>query len=113
MLEFKDMENKFLKIYLNKKEIGCLEYTLAADEAQIIDIIIKEKYRQQGYGSKILQEFIRNLNKNYSYIILEVRSSNQPAIKLYQKFGFEQIDLRKKYYKDPDEDALVMKKQLK
>jgi ribosomal-protein-alanine N-acetyltransferase len=112
MLTFKNIERKFLKIFENELEIGTLEYTLAADEAQIIDIEIKLEYRSHGYGTKLLQEFLLNIAKNFSYAILEVRKNNLAAIGLYKKFGFTQIDLRKNYYKDPVEDALVMKKIL-
>lgn len=113
MVSFKNLDQKFLKIFENETEIGNLEYTLAADEAQIIDLLIRPEYRGQGYGKKLLHEFLTTLEPKYSYAILEVRETNLAAINLYKKFGFIQIDLRKNYYKDPVENALLMKKILK
>lgn len=110
MLEFKVINNKLLKLFFTETEIGCLEYVLAADEAQIIDILIKENYRKKGYGQMLLKYFLENIAKNSTYIILEVRKSNMPALALYKKNGFIQIDLRKNYYSNPEEDALVLKK---
>lgn len=113
MISFKNLDQKFLKIFENELEVGTIEYTLAADEAQIIDILICPEYRSQGYGTKLLHEFLAMLEPKYSYVILEVRETNLVAIALYEKFGFVQIDIRKNYYKDPVENALLMKKILK
>ncbi len=113
MINIKDIDNKFLRIYRNNEEIGCLEYTLAADEAQIIDMLIKEGCRGQGYGSILLQNFVELVKDKYAQIILEVRESNLLAIHLYQKYNFKEIDLRKSYYGEPRENALVMKLTLK
>jgi len=113
MLCYKTENNK-LKLYKDNYELGFLEYQIPADEAQIIHIEIDEKYRRQGYGKKLLKAFIDktiggNSNCRLSYIILEVRRSNNAAINLYKKAGFKQIDLRKGYYNDPKEDGVIMK----
>jgi ribosomal-protein-alanine N-acetyltransferase len=95
----------------NAQEIGQLEYTLAGDEAQIIDIFIREDQRRKGYARQALQEFIAGL-RGFSYVILEVRQGNCPAIGLYRQLGFREIDQRRDYYKNPQENALVMKLDL-
>ena len=90
--------NSFLKLFDNDQEVGHLEYTLAADEAQIINIFIEKEHRRKGFASQLLKDFIDSLEKKYSYIILEVRQSNTSATKLYQKDQVEKIDQRKNYY---------------
>ena len=49
---------------------------------------------------------------NINEIFLEVRASNEPAIKLYSSFGYEQIAVRKRFYSNPIEDAIIMKKKV-
>jgi ribosomal-protein-alanine N-acetyltransferase len=97
---------------LNNEEIAFLEYTVAADEVQIIDLKVQEKYRRQGYASRLIRELI-TAYPGQSYVILEVRASNQPAQNLYKKMGFRELNRRKNYYPNPVEDAVVMKLELK
>jgi ribosomal-protein-alanine N-acetyltransferase len=112
MLKLENDGNKFLKLFQNEQFVGQLEYVFAADEAQIIDIYILEKYRQQGLGTKLLQAFIAQAKQRAKYIILEVRESNLAAQGLYAKFNFQNLSLRKNYYSNPTEDALVLKLDL-
>ena len=80
----------------------------SVDDVHIIDIFVKEIYRNKGIGSSLLQELI-NISKNYNYseITLEVNVHNLPAQKLYNKFHFERVGIRKKYYNNTD-DAIIM-----
>ena len=94
------------KIYKNHQEIGHLEYIITADELQIIDIFINENFRRQGLAIKTIKKLLASVA--CSYAILEVRKSNTPAINLYKKLGFQEIDQRKNYYNEPLEDAVVM-----
>jgi [ribosomal protein S18]-alanine N-acetyltransferase len=98
-------------VYRNNQSIAVLEYTLAADEAQIIDIIVDEKYRRQGIATQLINELLAEA-KHCSYVILEVRESNQPARRLYAKHGFVEWYRRKNYYKNPTEDAIVMRRMV-
>lgn len=74
-------------------------------EVELLDIAVLPDYRNAGVGTAILKEFISTCDKD---IFLEVRRSNASAIALYEKFGFEEIGVRKNYYSSPTEDALVM-----
>jgi ribosomal-protein-alanine N-acetyltransferase len=88
-------------------EKGFLEYNLSSPEIDIVDIFVDEKFRRQGVASELLTELFDKYPDHV--IFLEVRQSNIPAINLYRKFGFEQFNIRKNYYKNPTEDALAMK----
>ncbi|MDR2431257.1 MAG: ribosomal protein S18-alanine N-acetyltransferase [Candidatus Margulisbacteria bacterium] len=93
------------------QEAGFIEYVAAADELQIIDVRVEPKHRRQGLAEKALRELLaenRKLNNAY----LEVRAANTAALKLYKKLGFAQIGIRKNYYRDPAEDAVLMSKKL-
>ena len=80
----------------------------SVDDVHIIDIFVKEVYRNKGIGSSLLQELI-NISKNYNYseITLEVNVHNLAAQKLYNKFHLEKVGIRKKYYNNTD-DAIIM-----
>ena len=71
------------------------------------NIIIGE--RSNGKTYSVLQKIIEDCYKeNVKYLTLEVRVSNVPAIKLYEKYGFKSLGTRKGYYQDNNEDALIM-----
>ena len=96
----------------NKKlEAGFIEYIIAADELQIIDIFIRPEYRRQGLAEKTLGELFAQ-NKHLTAVYLEVRASNTAAQNLYNKLGFEKIGIRKNYYNNHVEDAVSLKKIL-
>ena len=82
---------------------------LVLGEAHIATLAVKPGYRQRGIANKLLAEsLIECAKRGVKEATLEVRSSNQAAQKLYQKFGFEVVGLRKDYYKDTHEDAVLM-----
>ena len=78
------------------------------DEVNIMNVVVRKDRRQEGIGSKLLNEIfdIAKRQKAQS-ITLEVNEKNLPAIQLYQKFGFDQVGLRKKYYHNTD-NAIIM-----
>ncbi|MDE6707412.1 MAG: ribosomal protein S18-alanine N-acetyltransferase, partial [Oscillospiraceae bacterium] len=76
------------------------------DTADLTNIAVAPEFRNQGIASKLLKFLLQEL-KNY-HIFLEVRISNIPAIKLYQKFHFKQVGIRKRFYQNPIEDAILM-----
>ena len=88
--------------------IGYIMSYIVHYEVQIINIAVRLSCQYRGYGKRILSEFLSQFNKK-TYLLLEVRESNLPAYQLYSHFGFEQIDIRRKYYHD-GEDAIVMAK---
>lgn len=91
--------------------IGFAGIKVVIDEADIMNIVVKKSYRNNGIGSLLLENLILISNKkNLNFINLEVDCKNTIAINLYKKFGFEEISLRKNYYKN--NDAMIMKKKL-
>jgi ribosomal-protein-alanine N-acetyltransferase len=86
------------------KDIGFLEYSLAEDVIDIVDIFVNESQRRKGYACQMMSGLLQKYPK-YE-VFLEVRISNFPAINLYKKFGFVTINIRKNYYEN--EDALLM-----
>ena len=83
------------------------------DEANLLLMAIDPAQQGQGLGYQLLEASVVMLKNNPVQIFLEVRESNQAAIKLYEKSGFHQIDLRKNYYPNANgsrEHAIIMVK---
>lgn len=79
------------------------------DEAHMTNIAVHPLYRRMGIGSLLLQEMLnRARNLGASRMTLEVRVSNAPAQRLYERFGFVKRGLRRRYYTDTQEDAIIM-----
>jgi ribosomal-protein-alanine N-acetyltransferase len=80
-----------------------------ADEAHLANIAVRETYRQQGVGEQLLIASIKYaIEHDASFITLEVRASNGAARALYAKYGFVEVGIRKGYYTDNKEDAVLM-----
>jgi [ribosomal protein S18]-alanine N-acetyltransferase len=87
--------------------IGCFWAIL--DEAHITLLAVHPAWRREGFGRQILLGLLNQAVKiGMLHSTLEVRGSNQTAIDLYQKMGFESLGWRTKYYQNPEEDAVVM-----
>lgn len=87
--------------------LGCFWEIL--EEAHITLLMISPEYQGQGLGQLLLYGLLRDaVNRNLERATLEVRVSNQPALCLYKKFGFEVAGQRKGYYQTTGEDALVL-----
>ena len=96
-------------IYLYKENNinkGFIHIQNGLDIIDLLNIIVKPEYQNQGIGSVLLKYIIDN--KQDKKIMLEVRSKNINAIKLYQKYDFKIIKIRKNYYKD--DDAIIMER---
>lgn len=83
------------------------------DTADIYSIAVSSEYSKKGAGKRLLEGFFTELPDEVNTVCLEVRESNIPAIKLYEKTGFERVGLRKNFYQDPRENAILMTKNLK
>lgn len=96
-----------------EKKIGFIGYTQLFDEAEITIFGILTPYKNQGIGQLFLHSFIDYLKGNkIKTIFLEVREHNKSAIAVYKKLGFETIAIRKNYYHDPIEHAMIMQLNL-
>jgi len=93
----------------NEVITGFAGFWVMADEAHITSIATRESHRRQGIGELMLQSVIHLAAGMKARIVtLEVRVSNTSAQRLYTKYGFSQVGLRKAYYTDNREDAMVM-----
>lgn len=99
--------------YADMCVVGLISGYFAGDEADITSVAVDENYRRHGIALQLMQEFEKNLPEYISEIFLEVRETNIPAISLYEKCGFEKLSVRKNFYSNPTENAVVMVKKNK
>ena len=89
--------------------VGYCGLYFAADEGEITNVAVSSAWRKKGIADQILKAVISDgKDKNLTQIFLEVRQSNISAQKLYEKHGFASVGVRKNFYRDPKEDAIVM-----
>lgn len=89
--------------------VGMIVAWFLVDEAHIATIATHPDFRRQGIARKLLTHALRYMSKEGAITsFLEVRESNIPAQEMYRKFGYEEVGRRKRYYKDTDEDAILM-----
>lgn len=82
------------------------------DETDMMNVAVHPAYRRQGIGEKLILELMKALKEKGSHsLTLEVRESNDPAKTLYEKLGFSQVGLRKNYYRNPRENACILRKE--
>lgn len=100
-----------LKLTVKNEIVGFAISQIILDEATLFNVAVDPKYQGKGYGKRLLSELILQLKtKGVATLWLEVRESN-PARKLYDSLGFNEVDIRKNYYPTPDggrENAVVM-----
>ena len=96
----------------NENVIALLSGYSAVGEADITSIAVHPEYRRKGLALKLIEYFIEMIPDDAESIFLEVRESNAPAIALYEKCGFERLSVRKNFYSQPRESAVVMQKKL-
>lgn len=92
---------------------GFVNVRIVSDEVYINNIAVSNEFRRKGIGNGLLltlEEIVRR--KKASFITLEVRESNSPAISLYTSLGYLTVGKRKKFYRDPVENAVLMTKNL-
>lgn len=111
-----ELNNPVSKLFVEKENDEIVAYGglwYLYEDADITTIGVNSKYQGQGYGQKMLDYMLDFALKNGVHNVhLEVRVSNQKAINLYKKNGFEVIRIRKSYYEDNNEDAYDMMKGL-
>lgn len=89
--------------------VGVLQWRHVGEEAEILDLAIRQDHRRRGLALFLLQNFLDHLSHSaVRAIFLEVRESNSAAIALYKKVGFQISGRRASYYRNPEESALLM-----
>ena len=82
------------------------------NETDMMNVAVTADFRRQGIGEKLVTALVEELKAIESHsLTLEVRASNAPAIALYEKTGFTEVGRRKNYYRNPKEDALILRKE--
>ncbi len=91
--------------------VGYIGSQSVQSESDMMNVAVHPDYRRQGIAEALVELLILELSEKGSHaLMLEVRVSNDPAIALYEKLGFRQVGLRKNYYRNPREDARIMRK---
>ena len=105
--ELKANNSSYLVAKLNNEIVGFAGIKMIAEEANIMNIVVKKNYRNKGIASILLQNLMHlEKEKKATSITLEVMEENYPAIHLYKKFCFKQVGMRKNYYQD--KNGLIM-----
>jgi ribosomal-protein-alanine N-acetyltransferase len=111
--ELKRERARYFVTELENQVVGYMGYWEAPQEAHIINLAIGPRFRQKGLGLQMMEYCLRfAYNKGARLATLEVRESNDPALKLYEKMNFRTVAIRKKYYSDNQENAIVMIREL-
>ena len=99
----------FLVAYEEEKLLGYAGVYCTLDEGEITNVAVEQTARRCGIGRALMETLIRALaDRGIFRIVLEVRASNEPAIRLYEQTGFSVAGTRKNFYEKPTEDAYVM-----
>ena len=111
-LEYDMKENQFATYIVaecNGETAGYIGFWVIAGECNINNVAVSSSYRRKHIGSAIIDTVIKSCEKaGIKRFTLEVRKSNAPAIGLYTKYGFKPEGVRKAYYEDNGEDAVIM-----
>lgn len=95
-----------------EKVVGYVGSQTVLEETDMMNIAVHPAYRKQGIATELIEALIQVLKERGSHsLMLEVRESNNPAKELYLKMGFELVGIRKNYYRNPKENALILRKE--
>ena len=104
---------QILGAWLDGQMAGYVIVYFAADESEIARIAVDEKFRRQGVAGALLDEMERVLaGKGIVRLMLDVRKSNAAALRFYLSRGFKEDGVRKNFYTNPIEDAILMSRGL-
>ncbi len=112
-----ELENDWSHLDLLRNPVGMLVgyviYWVVADELHVLNVAVDPLHQRKGLGRELMW-YIEEISaeRELTYLTLEVRVGNTPALNLYQSLGYQTIQRRKRYYADNNEDALVMAKAL-
>lgn len=110
--QLKDRQHEFIAaVSAGGAVLGYIGMMHVLDEGYISNVAVAPENRRQGIGDALILALLKICAAlGLSFVTLEVRAGNVPAIALYEKHGFERVGLRKNYYDHPREDALLMTK---
>jgi len=106
---FANDDNEFWVAEDDGRIAGYINLWYVLDEVTVANIAVAEEFRRQGVAAALMEHALKLSEERKMYgVTLEVRESNTPAIKLYERFGFEAAGLRPDYYEKPREAAVIM-----
>ena len=110
--QLKDEQHEFLAaLDASGRVVGYVGMMFVLDEGYISNVAVDEAFRRQGIADALIERLCSICREHgLSFVSLEVRAGNAPAVALYQKHGFVEMGVRKNYYERPREDALIMTK---
>ena len=92
--------------------VGYIGSQTVAGETDVMNIAVHPDWRRRGIAQSLIECLVLELkNRGSEALMLEVRASNEPAIALYEKLEFRQVGRRPNYYRNPKEDALILRKE--
>lgn len=113
----KELSNNLAKYFVAKvdgKVVGYVGIWFVVDEGHITNVAVHENYRGKKIGDKLIKELVQVCKDNKIVsMTLEVRASNIVAQNLYRKYGFKMAGIRKEYYSNNKEDAIIMWNDIK
>ena len=102
----------WLTAIVGERVAGYIGSQTVIDETDMMNVAVHPDFRRRGIAETLVNELVQHLKVRGSHCLtLEVRASNTPAIALYEKLGFTDIGRRKNYYRNPREDALILRKE--
>lgn len=111
-LAMTDLSRLFIARDRQGRAIGFCSFWIVVDELHINNLAVLPEYRRLGVASRIIDSVMRDAHRRGARrATLEVRRSNEPAIRLYTRWGFLAAGVRPGYYTNPDEDALILWRQ--
>ncbi len=105
-----ELKNEFSRFYVaveDGKAVGFVGLYALSGEADIVRVGVLPQYRNRGIARAVLKKSLENVDGD---VFLDVRESNAPAISLYRSLGFYDTGVRKNYYSEPEENAVLMKR---
>ena len=110
-----ELENR-LSLWLvaleNEKVVGYVGSQSVLGESDMMNIAVHPEHRRKGIAEALVTALVAELTARGNHsLMLEVRPSNTPAVTLYEKLGFFQVGRRPNYYRNPKEDALILRKE--
>ncbi len=111
--ELKNPLSLWLVAVESDQVLGYVGTQTVIDESDMMNVAVRPDARRKGIAEKLILELVPQLLEKGSHsLTLEVRVSNVPAISLYEKLGFVQVGRRPNYYRNPKEDAYILRKEL-
>ena len=107
--QMRDAQHEFIAAVDGGRVLGYVGLMYVLDEGYISNVAVHPEARRQGIGDALIDALAAKAAElELSFLTLEVRESNLPARRLYERFGFREAGRRRQFYSDPREDALLL-----